>query len=101
MAINSQISADGKTLTITLSGRFEISAHKIFTDSYKDKIGSASQVVVDMADVEYIDSTALGMLLVLRQRAGGDKAKIDIVNSKPYVKNILSIAKFEKLFHIT
>ena len=48
----------------------------------------------------YLDSSALGMLLLLRDHAGGDTANIKIVNCNPDVKKILTISNFEQLFSI-
>jgi anti-anti-sigma factor len=56
--------------------------------------------VVDLQATDYMDSSALGMLLVLRERAGGDRAQIRIVNCKPEIRRILDIARFGQLFQI-
>ncbi len=53
-----------------------------------------------MTDAEYMDSSALGMLLLLRERAGGDNAQIDIVNCNPGPEKILKAANFNRLFNI-
>jgi anti-anti-sigma factor len=56
---------------------------------------------VDLSGTDYLDSSALGMLLLLREHAGGEGSKIDIVNSSPDVKKILDVANFGKLFEIS
>ncbi|MEE8299959.1 MAG: STAS domain-containing protein [Desulfatiglandales bacterium] len=100
MAVKTKISKDGRILTISITGRFDITTYKDFGEAYKDKLDSVSKCVVDMAEVEYLDSSALGMLLMLRERSGGDSAAIDIVNCTPGVKNILKTANFDRLFNI-
>jgi len=100
MAVKRQISEDGGTLTISIIGRFDITTYKDFGEAYKDRLDSVSKCVVDMAEVEYLDSSALGMLLMLRERSGGDSAAIDIVNCSPGVRNILKMANFDRLFNI-
>jgi HptB-dependent secretion and biofilm anti anti-sigma factor len=57
-------------------------------------------VVVDLKDATYLDSSALGMLLLLREHAGGDESDIRVVNSSPDVRKILGISNFDKLFDI-
>ncbi|MCB1654339.1 MAG: STAS domain-containing protein, partial [Pseudomonadales bacterium] len=47
------------------------------------------------------DSSALGMLLLLRDHAGGDNAEIRVINSNPDVLKIFNISNFDKLFDIT
>ena len=100
MAITTQISEDGRVFTISISGRFDITAYKDFGESSKNKVESVSKWIVDMAEVEYVDSSALGMLLMLRERAGGDKADINIVNLNSDLKKIFTTANFHKLFSI-
>ncbi|MBF0398430.1 MAG: STAS domain-containing protein [Desulfobacterales bacterium] len=100
MVIKSELSQDGKVLTLGIPDRFDISLFQSFTAAYKDKIESISKIVIDMSNTHYIDSSALGMLMLMRERAGGDTAKIDIVKSSPNVKKILVIANFQKLFNI-
>ena len=100
MAVSRQISEDGKVLTISITGRFDITAYKDFGQAYKDRLDSVSNWIINMADVEYMDSSALGMLLMMRERAGSDDAKIDITNCSAGVKKILMTANFNKLFPI-
>ena len=100
MALKKQVSDDGNVLTITISGRFDISAYKDFGQAYADEVDSASKFVIDMAECEYLDSSALGMLLMLRERTGSETDKIDIINLSPAIKNIFTMANFDKLFNI-
>ena len=100
MALTTQISEDGMVLIISISGRFDIMAYKDFGESYKDKLESVSKWIVDMAEVEYVDSSALGMLMMLRDRAGGENADIDIVNMNSDLKKIFTTANFHKLFNM-
>lgn len=92
-------SDSGNKVTIVISGRFDFNDHSSFRDAYRD-YPPASNYEVDMSGTEYMDSSALGMLLLLREHAGGDSAKISINGSKPEIKKILSIANFQKLFEI-
>ncbi|NJN51001.1 MAG: STAS domain-containing protein [Gammaproteobacteria bacterium] len=100
MSIRSQASADGQALTIAVSGRFDFSAHKDFRKSYEDAKSGPARYTVDLAEATYLDSSALGMLLLLRDHAGGDAAEVQIVNCRPDVRKILTISNFEQLFDI-
>ncbi len=57
--------------------------------------------MVDLRKATYLDSSALGMLLLLRDHAGGDSSDIRVVNSNSDVRKILAISNFDKLFDIT
>ncbi|WNO07909.1 STAS domain-containing protein [Teredinibacter sp. KSP-S5-2] len=101
MAIKSQVSEGGELLTISIDGRFDASSLDEFRKSYEDTDPSEIQrYVVDLEDTIHLDSSALGMLLVLRDFAGGDQANITISNCSPEVRKIFAISSFEQLFTI-
>lgn len=100
MSIHSHASEDGQELVIAIQGRFDFSAHQEFRNSYEGLSHPPSRIQVDMAETTYLDSSALGMLLLLRDYAGGGDARIDIANCSPDVKKILTISNFEQLFNI-
>ena len=102
MALTTNISNDGSTVTIQISGRFDFGIHREFRNAYeKAEVNTgAPRYVVDLGGTEYMDSSALGMLLLLREHAGGDRSDVSIVNCRPVIKEILDIANFDKLFSI-
>ena len=100
MAITAQLNGDDQALTISIAGRFDFSLHQEFRDAYENSDHDPSAYRVDMRDATYLDSSALGMLLLLRDFAGGDQAKVEIVNCNADVRKILSISNFEQLFTI-
>lgn len=100
MTITSSPSSDGATLTINIEGRFDFSSHQDFRRSYEAVTSKPGAYVVDMKQTTYLDSSALGMLLLLRDYAGGEESNISIVNCNDDVKKILSISNFEQLFTI-
>lgn len=101
MAISSSASADGKALTISVEGRFDFSSHQEFRRAYEDRPIAAQTYSVDLQATTYLDSSALGMLLLLKDFAGGDDASIQIINCSDDVKKILAISNFEQLFSIS
>lgn len=99
MSVTFQHSADELQLTITIKGRFDFSKHQAFRRAYETG-PKAKHFVVDLKDTTYIDSSALGMLLLLRDHAGGEKADVQLKNCIPDVNKILTISNFSKLFRI-
>ncbi len=98
MGIKTHRSESGDAVTVSVSGRFDYR----FYDSFKASFSSmeeSSQINVDLSEADYIDSSALGMLLVLREKAG-EAANILLIAPTPDVARILSIANFDKLFSI-
>jgi anti-anti-sigma factor len=100
MAITSTVSADGTQVTIYIQGRFDFSSHQEFRNAYEKLTKTPNRYVVDLQGTSYLDSSALGMLLLLRDHAGGERANIEIVNCSQDVKKILLISNFEQLFTI-
>ena len=100
MSIWASATPDGRSLTINIEGRFDFSAHQEFRESYEKASPTPEEFCVDMKETSYLDSSALGMLLLLRDHAGGDTASIKIVNCNSDVRKILSISNFEQLFTI-
>ena len=103
MSIRSTTSMDtGGTniLTIYISGRFDISSYREFSQAYKEKTESFAKYVIDMSELEYMDSSALGMLLMLRERAAGETAQIVIVNCSSGIMKILKTVNFDRLFSV-
>jgi len=101
MAVTRTFSADEKDLTIAISGRFDFAAHQEFRDAYERVEHTPTRYTVDLKNATYLDSSALGMLLLLRDHAGGDHARIAIINSSSDVQKILAISNFNKLFDIS
>lgn len=100
MTISRQISEDNNELIINVEGRFDFSAHQDFRSAYEDLDTPPERYAVDMSNTTYLDSSALGMLLLLRDHAGGDSASIRITNCNDDVRKILVISNFGRLFSI-
>ncbi|MBF0139550.1 MAG: STAS domain-containing protein [Magnetococcales bacterium] len=94
-----QVVSEDNRVTITLEERFNFEIHREFRDACT-KFPPATAFIIDMKRVEYLDSSALGMLLLLREHAGGDKSNISIINCKPTVERIFKVANFDRLFKL-
>ena len=101
MSITNTVSDNGKKVTIAVSGKFDFQLYDEFRSSYVDTQGAGVQYEVNLSGTDYLDSSALGMLLLLREHAGGEGSKIDITNASADVKKILDVANFGKLFEIS
>lgn len=101
MAVEADFSPDDKKLTITVKGRFDFGRHQEFRNAYERQPVRPGTVVVDLKEATYLDSSALGMLLLLRDHEGGDKSSISVINTSSDVRKILAISNFEKLFNIS
>ncbi len=100
MTVQASVTGNGQELTIRIDGRFDFSAHQEFRDAYEQSKSGARRFVVDLRNASYLDSSALGMLLLLRDHAGGDSADIRITGCNADVRKILAISNFDQLFRI-
>lgn len=57
-------------------------------------------VIIDLSECNYMDSSALGMLLLLLEKLNNDDEKVIIRNPSNIVKKILDISRFDLLFTI-
>lgn len=91
-------SRDGNTV-IVLQGRFDFNTHREFRDAVELALHEAApEIRVDLAGVEYLDSSALGMLLMLRDKAKGAGKAVVLANPRGAVRQVIDIANFGKLF---
>ena len=92
-------------LTTELDGRMplaEVAWRDPGPTTMENRGGSRFEaLVVDLKDTTYLDSSALGMLLLLRDHAGGDESDVLVVHASSDVRKILAISNFEKLFDIS
>jgi anti-anti-sigma factor len=93
---------DGPVTRLILDGRFDFHSHRDFRLAYEALLArpGVEEIVVDFGRVEYLDSSALGMLLLLREQAGNSGRRVVLANLAGTVKQVLEIANFGKLFTI-
>lgn len=95
-----KVSCQDSEAVIRIGGRFDFKLHKAFRDAYEQLAkDSVKKYVIDLKDTVYMDSSALGMLLVLREKVS-PQARIDLVNCNKDIRNILDISNFQKLFTV-
>lgn len=100
MTVTSGLSEDGQQVTLFVKGRFDFSSHQDFRAAY-EPYPAELEYIVDLRDTHYLDSSALGMLLLLRDHAGSDHARVSLRNCTPDVVKILTISNFSRLFQLS
>lgn len=100
MSLHKQFSNDGKQLIITIKGKFDFSLVQDFRQAYSDVGTNQPTIIIDLRETEYLDSSALGMLINMRKSLGDSVKEIQLVNCRPEIKRILDISRFDKMFVI-
>jgi anti-anti-sigma factor len=93
--------AAGKA-ALNLNGRFDFHSHRDFRSAYEALLEDASvrEIQINFRQVDYLDSSALGMLLLLREKAEAAGKAVALVGLHGMVKQVLEIANFGKLFTV-
>ena len=97
--LHSDVEDGGNTLTIAVQGRFDYHAHKDFRSIYKSLNPIPRKIFINLRDTDYMDSSALGMLLLLKDHTG-PQGIIILTEPTPDVYKILEIVNFNQLFEI-
>jgi len=100
VGVTAQVSSDEKTVTISIDGRFDFSYQKEFREAYRNNCTSGQLFKVELARTEYMDSSALGMLLLLKEHADSCKGKVLLNKPSEGIKKILDMANFKRQFDI-
>ncbi len=96
------VSITGETATLYLVGHFSFKSHIEFKSVYKNQIANSriNQIIVNLADITYIDSSALGMLLMLRDQAQSTNKSLILARPSCITIESFDVANFSKLFTI-
>lgn len=101
MSLERELSADGKTLTIYMDEKFDFGKVQDFRMAYGSDNEDVTAINIDLSKTEYMDSSALGMLLNMQKSMSSKVSSFSIRNCRPQVAKILKISRFDKKFDIT
>lgn len=101
MTISLQIKNENSRISVT--GKFTFVYHREFRESYESALANQEVKTLDieLGGVDYMDSSALGMLLLVKDKAAANNVTLSLLNPKGLVKDILEVANFGQLFTIT
>ena len=100
--MNCTTQLEGTQGTLILEGRFTFEAaaeFKACANALLEKPGLTA-LHLDFKAVPEVESSALGALLMLRERAEPMGATVILVNPNPAVRAALDAVKFDQLFEI-
>jgi len=100
MSISRNTTSDNRSVTISISDRFDFSLHQDFRDSYRDMKEGGTRFALDLRNACYMDSSALGMILLLKDHAESIGGELVIQKPNEVIRKILDIAKFDRFVTI-
>lgn len=84
---------------VEICERFDFSTQAEFRTTYESE-SPANSFILDFEKTKHMDSSALGMLLLLREYVG-DIRKVKLVRCSNEIKKILEICHFQDIFDIS
>lgn len=89
-------------ITVKLPGRFDFSQHQFFCENIDGWLSAdnINQLEFDFSQVQYLDSSALGMLIMLAKKADARDIRVSIRAASGVAYDILMMANMQQLYSI-
>lgn len=92
---------DGDASTLALSGHFDYGTAGVFGKAMRECLSRPErEVVVDCGALDYIDSMAMGTLLVYREKLANLGRTLVLANCRGAVRDAMNLANFQKIFQL-
>ncbi len=96
-----QIQRDGDVAILELHGVLDVASAPTFQAALQSILDDrGDRVAVDMADVPFMDSSGLGILIAAYRRLDGMGGQIALVNVLPAVHKVLQLTRTDQLFKL-
>ncbi|HVS03596.1 MAG TPA: STAS domain-containing protein [Thermoanaerobaculia bacterium] len=82
---------------VALSGRFDASQEAKAREAF-DQI--ADSCTLDLAELAYVSSAGLGLLVALQLRLAKKGGSVTLANASPQVRELLSLAGLDQVFTV-
>lgn len=89
----------GEVGCITLTGAFDFSTQDAFRQTIDKTLNNKKikDITVDMADVTFMDSSAIRLLLLLNKKAAAGGKSLTLINCHGALREIFSIGGFDSV----
>jgi anti-sigma B factor antagonist len=96
-----RVSADGSVTILVLGGRFDVSSAPSVAERLAQAVESARpRIVVNLAEVEFLDSTALAILVQSMKRSRQHKGDVRLCCLRQPVRMIFELTRLDRAFEI-
>lgn len=96
------IEREGRRVRVNLNGRFDLKSNLTFRNATRPLLGESDidAIVIGFTNVSFVDSSALGLLLLLREQATNARKTVILSNCGQELTRLLSISQFHTIFPI-
>ena len=95
-----EISEENKTLKVAIDGRLVAANVPSLRDDIIAKMTDGSNVLFDLSRMVHIDSSGLGLLVQVLQKAKASGGKVVLAALQPGPKIVFDITKVSRVFEI-
>ena len=89
-----------KELTLTVEGRIDTLTSKELEDEITAELGNFDSLILDFANLEYISSAGLRVLISTQKKLKADNILMTIKNVNDSVREIFRMSGFDKILKI-
>lgn len=100
MSLSISTEANGDSTVIHVGGDLDVYTAPRLRETLQESVPSGGRVVLDLSQVQFIDSTALGVLAGAHQAAQAGGGDFRIVVDDPFLLKIFHITGFDGIFAI-
>jgi anti-anti-sigma factor len=86
-----------ETVTLKLEGNFTYTQRRPFQEALKAvAIQNVEHIIIDLSQVAFLDSAALGLLMITHRQLQGEKRKLSLAYPQLTVRQIIELANLHK-----
>lgn len=100
MAVNLNERAVGQVTILRPSGRIDSQSSPEFETAINARLGTAQNVVLDFADVPYISSAGLRVVLVIAKKMSRSNGQFALAALKPEIYSVFKISGLTNVLKI-
>lgn len=89
-----------KELTLTVEGRIDTITSQDMDKEITEELGNFDSLIIDFADLEYISSAGLRVLIATQKKLKADDIPLVIRNVNDSVNEIFRMSGFDKILKI-
>ncbi len=97
--LNINKNLNGETLTVTLEGRLDTTTAPQLEESLKESMGGIKELILDFANLEYISSAGLRVLLSA-QKSMAKQGSMKLIHVSDVIMEIFEVTGFVDILTI-
>lgn len=98
--MNIDFKKDGTTLTVTPEGRLDTATSPELEKRMTPEMEGMTEIIIDLANVEYVSSGGLRVLLSVEQEMEERGGKLTVIHVNSHIMEILDITGFLDIINV-